>query len=147
MGRSDKFKERKKVAAYKRELKDLEPRQGQREPLIVLSFKDFDRNQGQSFEEWQQEQLLALAIEKLREICQYTVGQVLQQQIVKVYTKVPFPPESGFVHPRHVAQDVDWASMHIQGKPCVIGYFEDNIFHVVFLDKDHEFWLTKKKNT
>ena len=147
MGRDDKFKPRKKVPAYKRELKNLELRQGKKEPLIVLSFKDFDRKQGQSFTEWQGEQLLALAIERLREICQYTVGQATQQQIIKVYTKVPFPPESGFVHPKHVAPDVDWASMHVQGKPCVIGYFEDNIFHIVFLDKDHEFWISKKKNT
>jgi hypothetical protein len=34
-----------------------------------------------------------------------------------------------------------------KGKECVIGYFEDNIFQIVFLDKDHEFWKTKKKNT
>ena len=115
--------------------------------MVVLSFKDFDRNQGQSFSEWQDDGLLALAIEKLKEICQYTVGQLVQQQIIKVYTKVPFPPKSGFVHPKHVPIDIDWSSMHIQGKPCIIGYFEDNIFHVVFLDKDHEFWITKKKNT
>lgn len=146
MGRKDKFKE-KKVAAYKREVKGLEPKSGKKDPLIVISLKDFDRNQGQSFGDWQEEELLALALEKLREVCQYTVGQAVQQQVIKVYTKVPFPPESGFCHPKHVSNDVDWASMHVQGKPCIIGYFEDNIFHVVFLDKDHEFWITRKKNT
>ena len=147
MGRPDKFKEKGKAAGFKRELKNLEVRKGIKEPLVVLSFKDFDRNQGQSFSEWQDAKLLALAIEKLREVCQYSVAQLLQQQIVKVYTKVSFPPYSSFTHPKHVPPDIDWASMHIQGKPCVIGYFEDNIFHVVFLDKDHEFWKTEKKHT
>jgi hypothetical protein len=146
MGRQDKFRE-KRTGSFKRELKNLEVRKGIKEPLVVLSFKDFDRNQGQSFSEWQDEKLLALTIEKLREICQYTVAQLLQQQIVKVYTKVSFPPNSSFTHPKHVPPDIDWSSMHIQGKPCVIGYFEDNIFHVVFLDKDHQFWKTEKKNT
>jgi hypothetical protein len=146
MGKNDKFKERK-VASYKREFKGVETREGKREALIVLSFRNFDRNQGQSFEEWQAENLLALAISKLREVCQLTVGQAAAQQIIKPYTKVGFPPESGFTHPKHVLPDVIWCSMHIQGKECVIGYFEDNIFHVVFLDKDHEFWITKKRNT
>lgn len=145
-GKQNKFKERE-PSAYKRELKGLEVRETKKEPLIVFSFKDFDRNQGQNFEEWQEEKLLALAINKLLGICQMTVGQATAQQIIKTYTKVDFPPESGFEHPKHIPSDVTWCSMHIQGKECVIGYFEDNIFQVVFLDKNHEFWETKKKNT
>lgn len=144
--KQNKFKERN-GASYKREVKSIDIRQGRKEPLIVLSFRDFDRNQGQSFEEWEHEQLLALAISKLREICQLTVGQAIAQKVIKTYTKVDFPPESGFVHPKHVLPDVIWCTMHIQGKECVIGYFEDNIFQIVFLDKDHRFWITEKKNT
>lgn len=146
MAKHNKFKERG-PASYKREFKKIEPRQGKKEPLIVLSFKDIDRNQGQSFDNWEHESLLALAINKLREVCQLTVGQATSQQIIKPYTKVGFPPESGFTHPKHVLPDVTWCSMHIQGKECVIGYFDENIFYVVFLDKDHEFWKTKKKGT
>lgn len=146
MGKSDKFRE-KKVASYKREFKKIELKEGKKEPFIVLSLKNFDINQGQSFEEWQADELLALAIQKLRSLCEYTIPQATNLGILKIYTKVPFPPESGFVHPKHVPDDVDWSSMHIGNKPCVIGYFEDNVFHIVFLDKDHEFWISKKKNT
>ncbi len=134
-------------ASYKRAVKNIDLKQCKKEPLIVFSFKDFDRNQGQNFEEWEHDQLLAMAINKLRETCQMTVGQAIAQQIIKPYTKVGFPPESGFYHPKHILPDIIWCSMHIQGKECVIGYFEENIFHIVFLDKDHEFWITKKKNT
>ena len=147
MGKPDKFKERKKVAAYKRELKELDTRQGKKDPLIVLSLKNFDINQGQSFEDWQTGELLAVALNKLRVLCEYTIPQATNAGMLKIYTKVPFPPESSFEHPKHVSPDVDWCSMHIGNKPCVIGYFEDNIFHVVFFDKDHEFWISKKKNT
>lgn len=63
-GKQHKFSERK-TASYKREVGALDIRHGKREPLIVLSFRDFDRNQGQSFEEWEQEKLLALAVHKL----------------------------------------------------------------------------------
>jgi len=145
-GKQYKFNERS-GASYQRKSKSLELRSGKREPFVVLSFKYFDINQGQSFEDWEEEKLLALAVSKLREVCQFTVGQVIAQQIIKPYTKVDFPPESAFEHPKHVLPDVIWCSMHIKGKECVIGYFEDNIFHVVFLDKDHEFWVTGKKNT
>lgn len=147
MGKHDKFNERKKAKAYERRLDNREIQKGKREPLIVLSFKNFDVNQGQSFEDWERGELLALAIQKLRALCEYNVGQAASAGLIKIYTKVPFPPESAFVHPKHVPPDVDWTSMHVQGKPCVIGYFEDNIFHVVFLDKEHEFWITQKKHT
>jgi hypothetical protein len=63
MGRRDKFNERKKPA-YLRELKSVEPKTTIRLPFIVLSFRNFDRNQGQKFEEWEQEQILALAVNK-----------------------------------------------------------------------------------
>jgi hypothetical protein len=146
MGKHDKFKE-KKEPAYKRNLKQIETKQGKKDPLIVLSFKNFDINQGQSFDEWEAEQLLSVAINKLRALCQYTIPQATNAGMLKIYTKVPFPPESGFEHPKHIPPDIDWCSMHIGNKPCVIGYFEDNIFHIVFLDKEHEFWISKKKNT
>ncbi|MEN9444598.1 MAG: hypothetical protein RIS47_1488 [Bacteroidota bacterium] len=145
--RPNKFDARNETP-YKRDSNKLELKAGvKKEPFIVLSFKDFDRNQGQSFEEWEKEQLLALAVSKLREVCQLTVGQATSQQIIKPYTKNDFPPDSGFVYPKHILPDVTWCSMHIQGKECIIGYFEGNTFFVVFLDKDHEFWKTKKKNT
>ncbi len=146
MGKSDKFRE-KKVASYKREFKKIDFKEEKKEPFIVLSLKNFDINQGQSFEEWQADELLALALQKLRSLCEYTIPQATNLGILKIYTKVPFPPESEFIHPKHVPDDVDWSSMHIGNKPCIIGYFEDNIFHVVFLDKEHDFWISKKKNT
>lgn len=143
-GKHNKFNERK-ASSYKRELGNKAVRQGQKERLIVLSFKDFDRNQGQDFQEWEEEELLALAVSRLREVCQLTVKEAVAQRIIKPYTS--FPSNSKFKHPIHILPDVKWCSMHVQGKECVIGYFEDNIFQLVFLDKNHEFWITDKKNT
>ena len=107
-----KFKPRK-VASYVRRSKNLEDRSAKRAPLIVFSFKDLDRNQGQSFKEWEENDLLAAACEKLAGISSLTVAQALQKQILKIYTKIDFPPNSKFTHPRHVPDDVKWASMHI----------------------------------
>ena len=126
-------------------VKNLENKSNQRDPLIVFSLKDFDINQGQTFKDWEENELLALAITRLRAISNLTVGQTLQQQIIKNYPKVPFPPDSEFRHPQHVPNDVVWCSMHVQGKECIIGYMVENIFYIVFLDKNHEFWKTKKR--
>jgi hypothetical protein len=145
-GKRNKFDERG-VSSYKRKLQGLETRQGKKEPFIVLSFRDFDRNQGQNFKQWEQEELLALAIEKLHEVCNLTRVEATRQQIIKEYPKGVFPPNSEFTHPKHITQDIAWCSMHIQGKECVIGYFDDYVFNIVFLDKNHKFWITEKKNT
>lgn len=145
-GKQNKFKERN-ASSYQRELKGIELRSGQREKFVVLSFKDFDSNQGQSFENWEGEKLLALAIRKLQGVCGLTRGEATRQQIIKEYPKGKFPENTDFYHPKHIPEDTSWCSMHIQGKECVIGYFEDNVFYVVFLDKDHRFWITEKKYT
>lgn len=135
----------RKASSFKRTLKELEEKPRTKEPYVVLSLKDFDRTQGQSFGEWQEDKLLSLALDRLSQVCSLTMREATTQQIIKRYDKVDFPPETAFTHPKHVPVGVTWASMHVQGKECVIGYVEENIFHIVFLDKDHQFWISKKK--
>lgn len=118
---------------------------GHKDRLIVLSIKDFDINQGQSFEEWEKRSLLALAIKKLQGVCSLTRLEATRQQIIKEYPQGTFPDKSDFYHPKHISKDISWCSMHIQGKECVIGYFVNHIFYVVFLDKDHRFWISVKR--
>jgi len=133
--------------SFQRSTHRVELKKGARPRLIVVSFKDLDRNQGQGFKEWEDEKLLALLNERLSQLGQKTVRQAISEHIIKQYSKEHFPPNSKFTPPKHVRQGVTWCSMHIKGKECVIGYFEDNIFHVVFLDKHHEFWPSDKKHT
>ncbi len=130
---------------YSRTFKELEDRSSKRDPFIVLSLRNFDSSQGQSFQNWEEDSLLSLAINKLQHICALTVNEAKTRNIIKSYPN--FPPNSEFSHPKHIPNDIIWCSLHIQGKECVIGFFEDNIFHLIFLDKNHEFWITPKRNT
>lgn len=116
-----------------------------RPPNVVFTFMDLDVNQGQTFKDWEQEGLAGQLLEKLRSISSMTKEEAQRQQVIKPYHKVAFPPNSDFTHPRHVRDGITWCSMHLQGKECVIGYFDENIFRIVFLDKDHRFWITEKK--
>lgn len=143
---SKKFKKRKS-SSYERISKEIPLRENRPKQLIVFSLKDFDKNQGQSFDEWQEDKLLALAFTKLCEVSNLTKVEALSQQIIKEYPKGVFPPNSDFSHPKHVDLDISWCTFHIQGKECVIGYFIESTFYIVFLDKNHSFWITEKKHT
>ncbi len=136
---------KKSRSSTTRARKNLEYRTGKPKRFIVFSFKNFDANQGQSFKEWEDDELLALAINKLRQISTLSIEEAVSQQIIKIYDT--FPHKTDFVHPKHIPEGVKWASLHIQGKECFAGFVEDNVFNIVFLDKDHRFWITEKKNT
>ena len=65
----------------------------------------------------------------------------------KSYGGFPSPEVCDYTHPKHIPEDAEWASMHIMGKPCLIGHIVGNVFYLVFLDKEHRFWITEKKHT
>jgi hypothetical protein len=113
--------------------------------LIVFSLKDFDINQGESFEEWEKEQILSNVLTRLRQISSLSIEEALSKQMINKYDS--FPVKSDFYYPKHIREGVNWASIRIKGKERIIGYIEDNIFYLVFLDKDHRFWITEKKHT
>ena len=114
-----------------------------RERKVVFSYLDLDPNQGQSFEEWTDLGLMLQMQQKLRQVCTMTMAEANKQQVIKCYHKVHFPKHSKFTYPKHISESVLWASMHLQGKECIIGHVQEFIFFIVFLDKDHEFWPSK----
>jgi len=119
-------------------------------PKMVFSYKDFDINQippGQSFDEWQQDKLLSYMIQKFGHICNLNIIEAQQQKVLKIYNE--FPEKSDFKYPQHISEGVKWAViMDIKGqKGRVGGHIIDNTFYVVFLDKEHRFYITEKKNT
>lgn len=111
---------------------------------FIVSFEYLDRNQGQDFEDWDKEGLLVDMLNTLRDYCMKPLQESKGGKF-KIYGA--FPPQSKFKHPLHVPRDVDWASLHINGKVCLAGHVYENIFYVVFLDKNHEFWPSKLKHT
>ncbi len=128
-----------------RKRKGLAYRSGEPKKLIVFSLKDFDVNQGQSFEDWEKDKILSKLMKRLRELTSFTVTEAQQNRILTIYDD--FPTKSDFKQPKHIPNGVKWAVISIQGKERIAGYIEDNVFYIVFLDKDHKFWITEKKHT
>ena len=109
-----------------------------------VSFEYLDRNQGQTFKEWEQAGLLSKMNETLANYCKESI-QTKKSSKFKEYGE--FPSKSGFMHPGHVDEDVNWSVLHITGKAVLGGFISGNTFFVVFLDKEHQFWITEKKHT
>jgi hypothetical protein len=102
-----------------------------------------DPVQGQSLKEWEEVGLLATLLIRLQQIGQEEAQVCLNKQYIKQYTKIGFPENSGFKEPKHVSP-AHWAVIHItpNSKEVVAGYLEDDVFFIVFLDMDHQFWPT-----
>jgi hypothetical protein len=119
-------------------------------PLMLFSFKDFQYNKqippGQSYSEWQEDILLAYLLEKFGELCNVNRIEAEQQKFIKVYGN--FPKNSEFTNP-FPDRDLEWAViMKIKGqKGRVAGHIMGHIFYVVFLDAEHKFFPSEKKNT
>ena len=112
--------------------------------IISFCFSKLDKTQGQTIEEWQELGLLSTFIVRTQQISNMEYQQALAQQLIKQYTKIGFPENSEFTEPKHVTPTY-WAVIHItqKSKEVVVGYLdENNVFYIVFLDKDHKFWPT-----
>jgi hypothetical protein len=110
---------------------------------ISFCFSKIDKTQGQSIAEWEELGLLSAFITRTQQISNIDYKQALAEQLIKQYTKIGFPENSKFKEPKHVTPNY-WAVIHIKqnSKEVVVGYLENNIFHIVFLDQKHEFWPT-----
>ena len=119
-------------------------------PRLAFSFKDFDIKQippGQSYDTWQEDKLLAYLLIKFGHICALNIVEAQQEKFLKIYGN--FPVKTDFKAPQHITDDVNWAViMDIKGqKGRVAGHIIDNIFYVVFLDQEHRFYISEKRNT
>lgn len=112
---------------------------------FVVSFKDIDRNQGDSISDWSSQGLLERLIDTLQGYCCRPLIEQVDNDKFTIYGG--FPKESDYEHPKSIPEDAEWARIHIGGKEVVAGHVVKNTFYVVFLDSEHRFYITKKKNT
>lgn len=127
---------------------------------IAFSFQFFDKSQkaGQDFSNWTNVQLVKL-LEKLKFYCSETMEYWKRTHIGKGTGHVleiygNFPVHSGFFHPKHVPIDVKWGRFRLESDMRLAGFIIDsenckqneippNIFYIVFLDANHEFYKSK----
>ncbi len=116
---------------------------GPKQRKISFSWEKHIVSFGQDIKEWEDYKLLRPLMERLKQISQYSAPDALAQQLIKQYTKIGFPLCSNFDEPKHVKPSY-WAVIHIKpnSKEVVAGYVENDVYYIVFLDKEHDFWPT-----
>ena len=129
---------------------------------LSFSLKYFDGSQkaGQDFKDWNDNEKTKL-LNKLKDYSKENKQYWLNQRVGSGSLKVleiygTFPRNSDFIYPIHVPDNVKWARFRLESKVRLIGFFIDeteaqekqlstDIFYVVFLDKNHRFYLTEKE--
>ncbi|MBR4330672.1 MAG: hypothetical protein IKP71_12580, partial [Candidatus Riflebacteria bacterium] len=122
---------------------------------ISFSFEFFTYSTkgGESFEDWQKEQILADLNNKLKHFSGKTCNELFLDKTLEYYSQ--FPEDSNFTIPQNlIGTAIRWARFRITGARRLIGVFfnnqyekSKNVFYIVFLDKNHRFAPYKKKNT
>lgn len=132
-----------------------------------FNFSYFDESQtaGQKFEDWDHNQLVKL-LNKLKEYSRHSLQHWKTQKIgsgkkrwnvFQVYGG--FPKKSDFSFPKHIPHQANWARFRLEYSVRLIGFiipeqdhkkehqktkefFDCNTFYVVFLDRNHKFYLS-----
>jgi hypothetical protein len=116
--------------------------------FLLFSLRNFDITQGQNFNDWEQEGLLSSAMELLKAHSDKTIPEAEKNKL-KIYNDLngSMPKGSEFKFPATIKEKPLWASLRLGGSKRIVGHITDNIFYIVFLDKDHKFYPSEKKHT
>ena len=131
-----------------------------------FSYLDSSQDAGQGFRELTHKQLIDL-FGKLKDYTTKPLDYWRNERAGNSGLKVlaiyqDFPPKSESVHPKHVPHQAQWSRFRLGRKLRLVGFtiptklhktlhkktaefFDKNTFYVVFLDRDHKFYLTEKK--
>jgi hypothetical protein len=117
---------------------------------IVFSFKYYLPNtlkkNRQSFQTWEKNKFLSKLSDTFKSLSELTMTEAKQNKMITEYGS--FPSNSKFTCPKSLRDSERWGVIkNIYGKARVAGIISDNIFYIVFLDKDHDFWPVEKKHT
>lgn len=111
-----------------------------------VSFQYIDTNQkyGSGFKDWQNVGLLSKMLEVFQGYCCRPLLEQVDGSKFTIYGDFPPKEKTYFEHPPNVPEDANWARIHVTGSAVVAGHIVYDTFYVVFLDKTHKFWLTKR---
>lgn len=116
---------------------------------FTISLEDFDCTQkpGSGYRDWQKEGLLSTLLEMLTGYCKRPLFEQVDGKKFCVYGNFPPSDKTRFRLPLHIPPDAIWARIHVNNITVVAGHVIENTFYLVFLDKHHHFYLSKKPNT
>lgn len=114
---------------------------------------------GQDFQDWENKHLIDL-LKKLQNFSTMSIAYWKNLNVLKIYGS--FPTKTDFVQPKNIPHQVLWGRFRLGSRRRLPGftiptelhriphkttgeYFDKNTFYVVFLDRDHKFYLSENK--
>lgn len=111
---------------------------------ISLQYYNDDQPSKETLLDWQNDGLLAKALDVLKGYCQRPLQEQIDGDKFAMYNEFPPKDKTDFSFPKNVPEDAHWARIHVNGRSVIVGHVVNNTFFIVFLDKNHRFWLTKR---
>lgn len=93
---------------------------------------------------WEKECILADAIAVLAGYCKRPLREQIDGYKFTIYGGFPPEGKTDYAYPDNVPEDAHWARIHVKGLPVIIGHVVGNTFFIVFLDKNHRFWISER---
>ena len=123
------------------------------------------QEKSQDFGDWSQNELVKL-LEKLKNYSGKSLNDWKNEsagksgKVLSIYGK--FPNKSEFSMPTHIPLEAEWGRFRLEQSVRLVGFvlpssfhqtqhkktgvqFDCNTFYIVFLDRDHKFYLTETK--
>lgn len=140
------FNKRKSASIVKESLEKKKTLADTTHDNFKVSFQYLDKSQrfGSGFKDWQRIGLLSQLLDVFQGYCSSPLLPQIDGKKFTIYGGFPPKNRTLFEHPTFVPEDAEWARIHITGPAVVVGHIVSDTFYVVFLDKTHKFWLTKK---
>ena len=111
---------------------------------LSLAYFDPQPYYASSFHDWQAVGLLSKALETLQGYCKRPLREQIDGDKFTEYRSFPPADKTMYEYPKHVPEDANWARIHVNGPAVLVGHIVGDTFYLVFLDKTHKFWLTKR---
>ncbi|MCK9282627.1 MAG: hypothetical protein M0P71_18575 [Melioribacteraceae bacterium] len=147
MAKKSKVKPHKKESFFADIIKSQKEAQAKNlvdDEYFLFSLRQLDSTQGQTFEFWQDNMILADLMNVLQGYCCNKLKSQVDKNKFTIYGDFPRAENTEFNHPKHVPEDARWARIHITGEHILAGHIVGNVFYIVFLDYHHKFWISDK---
>ena len=111
-------------------------------------FKDTDIDPAQSINTWKAEDRILDMLLALKDISSNN-ATIVQTSRLTLYGEYPSKDKNEFPLPADLPSEIKWGTIQTIGgqKARIAGFLKDSIFYLVYLDKNHRFWITKPKNS
>ncbi|ENX68701.1 hypothetical protein F884_00635 [Acinetobacter sp. CIP 102143] len=112
-------------------------------------FKDTDKSPAQSISTWSNEDRILDMMLALKYITSENITKVQSTEKLSLYKKFPPKDKNDFSCPDGLQEDLNWGTIQNIGgqKSRIAGFLKGTTFYLVYLDRDHRFWITKPRNT